>query len=103
MMARTDFLYCPEATVSAASFLSYYGDDARKNTPHNLPAIDKPLLVVAGTEDRIVTGLRPLVQPLADGEKLTYVEIESAGHFFLDFFGEDLADAMAEFITGPES
>ncbi len=103
MMTRTDFLYCPDATVSAASFVSYYGSDPRKNIPHNLPAIEKPLLVVAGTADRVVTGLRPLVQPLAEAEKLTYVEIEDAGHFFLDFFGEDLADAMAAFIAGPES
>lgn len=103
LMARTDFLYCPQATVSAASFVSYYGGDARKNTPRNLTAIDKPLLVVAGSEDRIVTGLRPLVQPLADGKKLTYVEIEDASHFFLDFYGEDLADAMAAFIAKPES
>ncbi len=103
MMARTDFLYCPQATVSAASFVSYYGGDARKNTAHNLPAIDKPLLVVVGSADRVVTGLRPLVQPLADGEKLTYVEIEDASHFFLDFYGEDLADTMAAFIAGPES
>ncbi len=103
MMVRTDFLYCPRATVSAASFLSYYGGDPRKSTPHNLPAIEKPVLVVAGTADRVVTGLRPLVQPLADGERLRYVEIEDAGHFFLDFFGEDLADAIADFVAGPES
>jgi pimeloyl-ACP methyl ester carboxylesterase len=103
MMAPTDFIYCPQATVSAASFVSYYGDDPRKDTPRNLAAIEKPLLVVAATEDSIVTGLGPLVQPLADGEKLTYVEIEDAGHFFLDFYAEDLADAMAEFIAGPES
>lgn len=102
-MVRTDFLYCPRATVSAASFLSYYGGDPRKNTPYNLSAIEKPVLVVAGTADRVVTGLRPLVQPLADGEHLRYVEIEDAGHFFLDFFGEDLADAIAAFIAGPES
>ncbi len=103
MMARTDFLYCPRATVSAASFVSYYGGDPRKNTPHNLSAIEKPVLVVAGTADRVVTGLRPLVQPLADGEKLRYVEIEDAGHFFLDFFGEDLADAIATFLAEPAS
>ncbi len=103
MMARTDFLYCPRASVSAASFVSYYGGDPRKNTPRNLTAIEKPVLVVAGTADRVVTGLRPLIQPLADGEKLRYVEIEDAGHFFLDFFGEDLADAIADFVTGPES
>ncbi len=103
MMARTDFLYCPQATVSAAAFVSYYGGDGRKNTPHNLPAIEKPVLVVVGTADRLVAGLRPLVRPLADGVKLRYVEIEDAGHFFLDFFGEDLADVMAAFIAGPEN
>ncbi|MEE8188948.1 MAG: alpha/beta hydrolase [Kiloniellales bacterium] len=103
MLAETDFLYCPQASVSAATFVSYYGGDPAKSTPHHLPKIKKPVLVVAGTEDRVVTGLRPVVQPLADGKKLKYVEIEDAGHFFLDLFGEDLADVIAEFVKGPES
>jgi pimeloyl-ACP methyl ester carboxylesterase len=102
-MAQTDFLYCPQASVSAASFASYYDGVPEKGTPHHLPAIAKPALVVVGTADRIVTDLRALVQPLADGEKLTFVEIEDAGHFFLDFFGEDLADVIAAFVSKPNT
>ena len=102
-MPSTDFLYCPQVPVSAASFQSYYGGDPRNSTPYHLPAIAKLVLVVAGTEDRVVTGLRAAVGPLADGDRVRYVEIEGAGHFFLDFFGEDLADAIAAFIDGQES
>ena len=28
-----------------------------------------------------------------------FIEIEDAGHFFLDFYGEDLADLIAEFLA----
>ncbi len=103
MMEKTDFLFCPQATVSAATFISYYGGEPRKDTPHNLPKIKKPVLVVGGSEDRTIVGLREVVGPLADGERLKFVEVEDAGHFFLDLFAEDLADAIAEFVGGSGS
>ncbi len=97
MMAHTDFLYCPGGTVSAASFVSYYGDDTCLDTRHHLPAITKPVLVVAGSDDQIVRGLPEAIAPLAASGAIAYVDIEDADHFFLDFFTEDLADAMIAF------
>jgi pimeloyl-ACP methyl ester carboxylesterase len=99
MMAHTDFLYCPDTTVSAASFVSYYGDDPRLDTRHHLPAITKPVLVVAGSDDQVVQGLPEAMAPFAASGAIDYVEIEDADHFFLDFFAEDLADAMTAFMA----
>ena len=100
MMAGVGFLFCPDATVSAASFASYYGDDPRLDTPYHLPAIAKPVLVVVGSEDNVVHGLPQAMAPFADSGAISYVEIDGAGHFFLDFYGEDLADAVAAFAAG---
>lgn len=98
MMQVPGFLYCQDAKVSAEAFLSYYADDPRLHTPAVLPEIDVPVLVIAGSEDRVVEGLPEAVAPLADGQRISLTVIEGADHFFLDFFAEDAADAIAEFV-----
>ncbi|MBL4614194.1 MAG: alpha/beta fold hydrolase [Magnetovibrio sp.] len=97
-MKGVGVLYCPGADVTADSFISYYEKDDRMHTPNLLPMIAKPVLVIAGSEDKVVKGLIEAVEPMADGEKIQLVVIDEAGHFFLDFFAEDAADAIAEFI-----
>ena len=91
-------LYCPGADVTADSFISYYEQDDRMHTPNLLGMITKPTLVVAGSADDVVAGLIEAVEPMADGEKLQLVVVEEADHFFLDFYAEDAADAIAEFV-----
>lgn len=98
LMKGVGVLYCPGADVTADSFISYYENDDRMNTPTLLAMINKPVLVIAGTEDKVVKGLIEEVEPMADGEKLQLAVIDEADHFFLDFFGEDAADAIAEFL-----
>lgn len=98
LMKGVGVLYCPGADVTADSFLDYYANDDRHHTPNLLGLINKPVLVIAGTEDTVVKGLIDAVTPMADGEKIKLHEIDGAGHFFLDFYVEDAADAMAEFI-----
>jgi len=97
-MKGVGVLYCPGADVTAASFVDYYTPDDRMNTPTLLPLINKPVLVIAGTNDTVVKGLIEAVEPMADGEKIKLAVIDGAGHFFLDFYVEDAADAIAEFI-----
>jgi pimeloyl-ACP methyl ester carboxylesterase len=103
MMKGIGILYCPGADVSAKSFVSYYGDDDRRDSVTTMQKIDKPVLVVVGTEDNVAAGLAERVRPLADAGKLQLVEVEAADHFFRDLFGEDLADAMQEFIEAGAS
>jgi pimeloyl-ACP methyl ester carboxylesterase len=97
LLEGAPFLQCENATVTAASFISYYADEPRRSTPRLLPKIAKPTLVIAGSEDTVVTGLKGHVEPLT-GDNLRFMEVDGADHFFLDLFMEDVADAMVEFL-----
>lgn len=96
LMADVDFLYCPDASVSAAAFLSYYASDENMDTPHLLPLLKVPVTVFAGTEDTVVEGLIGEMEPLADGKQITLVKIDGADHFFLDLYSDEIADVVAE-------
>ncbi len=94
---RHDLLYCPQAEVSAQAFFEYYSNDLRKDTPSILPGVDRPVLVVAASEDEVVPELVDKVR----ARKLKHVELEvidGAGHFFRDLYAEDAADAIAKFL-----
>ncbi|HEY9079871.1 alpha/beta hydrolase [Magnetovibrio sp.] len=97
-MKGVGVLYCPGADVTADSIVDYYVNDDRRHTPNLLPMINVPVLVIAGTKDTVVAGLIDAVEPLADGEKIQLAVIDGADHFFLDFYAEDAADRIAEFI-----
>jgi len=98
-MKGVGVLYCPGADVTADSFISYYEQDDRRHTPNLLPLIKVPVLVIAGTKDTVVKGLIEAVEPMVDGKKIQLAVIDGAGHFFLDFYAEDAADAIAEFLA----
>lgn len=98
VMKGAGVLYCPGADVTASSFAGYYDGNANFDTPSLLPKIAKPVLVAVGSRDTVVPDLPARVRPLADGKKVTYVEIAEADHFFADLYGEDLADAIAAFV-----
>jgi pimeloyl-ACP methyl ester carboxylesterase len=91
------FILCESATVSAASFLSYYEPNLRGDTPSVLKKSPVPVLVIAGSEDTVVGDLRDNIAPLSD-KNFEYVLIEGADHFFLDLYMEDVADAIDEFL-----
>ena len=97
-MELPGILYCKNARATPESFLSYHAPDERLNTPWWLKKIPVPVLVIAGTEDKVVEGLIEQVRPLADGKRIRLKIVEDADHFFRDFAAEDAADAIAEFI-----
>jgi pimeloyl-ACP methyl ester carboxylesterase len=94
MLEHVDFLFCPDTSVTAATFLSYYGPDERFDTPRLLPQIKPPVLIVAGSEDQVVKGLIEKVEPLADGQRVQLKVVDGADHFFRDLYAEDVADAV---------
>ncbi|MBF0326753.1 MAG: alpha/beta hydrolase [Alphaproteobacteria bacterium] len=99
MMTDTGFIYCPGATVSAASFVSYYQPDPRLGVVAPLAKIKVPTLVIAASDDQVVKGLPEAVKPLADGKTVKLVTIPNADHFFLDLAADDAADAIKGFLT----
>jgi len=83
------FLHCKESRVTAAAFLSYYGDDPRKDTPTLLPDIGVPALVFAGEQDGHVPDLAGRVAPMAEEQaNLEAVIFPESGHFFRGLRGK---------------
>ncbi len=99
LMALPGFIYCPNSKASAVSIISYYGPEPRRDTPSLLPNIKIPVLVIAGSADTVVPHVAERVRPLADGKKIQLRIIEDAGHLFNDFYIEDAAGLVAEFLS----
>lgn len=95
MLTKVGFLYCPDATVAAATFLSYYTDDKRMDTPSILGGISVPVLVIGGTTDTIIPDLAERMMGRATGS-VKFRTVEGADHFFLDLFADDVAEIVAK-------
>jgi pimeloyl-ACP methyl ester carboxylesterase len=98
LLAHTDFIYCPDTTVSAAAFVSYYSDEPRMDTPYLLSEVSKPVLVFVGSEDKVVKQLETKMGPLADSGAVRVEIIEGADHYFRDLYAEELIEMAVEFI-----
>ena len=97
-----DFLYCPKTTVAANTFVDYYNEFPYLDTPSVIKRIKSPVLAVVGDNDQVV----PEFLNRMMGTEQTNVQfevVEDAGHFFLDLFGEDLADLISDFVNAENS
>lgn len=92
------FVYCENAKATAASIVSYYSADERKNTPNLLPKIHKPMLIVVGSEDDVVADLPAKLEGVKQ-DNLTVETVDGADHFFLDLYADELADKVADFVA----
>jgi pimeloyl-ACP methyl ester carboxylesterase len=99
-MEHTDFIYCKDTKVEAATFVSYYDPDPRRDTVYLLPKIAKPVLVFAGSEDTTVKDVDKKVAPLADDKKIKLVVLDGADHFFRDLYVYDIVENSNEYISG---
>lgn len=99
LMKDVDFVYCPNTTAAAASFVDFYNPNPDHDTPSVIKRIKLPVLVVAGDKDKVVPTFAGRMKDSKQAN-VKFVLVEDAGHFFLDLYGEDLADAIAEFIGG---
>ena len=92
-----DFIYCADSSASAEAFVAYYQPDSRMDTPSLVRQIAKPVLVFAGSEDKVVAGLTEKMESI-EKPNVSFEVIDGADHFFLDLYAEDLADMAVEFI-----
>ncbi len=99
LMTVPAFVHCGESKVTANAMLGYYKDDARRDTPALLPKIHKPMLLVMGSEDKVVAGLPAKLENIKL-DNLTVESVEGADHFFMDLYADELADKIAEFVGG---
>lgn len=98
LMSVPGFLYCEGGRAAAASVVSFYGAEPRRDTPALIPAITAPVLVIAGSADRVVPDVADRIRPLVDGEKVRLAVVEDADHMFLDFYLEDAAGLIVDFL-----
>ena len=99
MIRDVGLLFCPHTSVTAQSFISYYGQDPRSDTAKLLDKINIPVLIIAGGQDNVIKDLPDRIKPIADSRKIVLAMIEDADHFFLDLFAEDVADHIEIFIS----
>jgi len=98
MMQNVTTLYCPDATVTANTFVSYYEDHPLKDTPHALSQVAKPVMVIAGSADTVVADLPEKMSKISS-IGVRFEVIEDAGHFFRDLYAEDIADLTEDFLA----
>ena len=97
-LKNIDFIYCKDTTATADAFVSYYNDNPNMDTPYLMPKIKKPLLVIAGTEDKVVKNLGSIVQPLSDKYGFQLNIIEGADHNFRDLYADEMVESIIGFI-----
>lgn len=97
MVEKIGFIYCADASATARSVVSYYRPDERRHTPNLLPGIAKPLMVVEGSEDRVVGRVAEVVADSA-GAHQRFEMIDGAGHFFRDLYLEEVVDLVVEWL-----
>jgi len=98
VMKNTDHIYCEKTSVTAESFVSYNKPDQRFNTPSLLSAIKVPVVVFAGSEDKVVKGLEKKVKPFLKKGRVELEVIDGAGHMFRDLYAEDMMDIIVEYL-----
>ena len=91
------FLHCDNATVSGESYLSYYDLPADERTIALLEKISVPVLVLSGSDDRVVAGLEGRMANIGNN-LVRHRQIEDADHFFRDLYAYDLVDLAVEFL-----
>ena len=99
LIENINFIYCEESSATAGSIVGYYAPDPGYDTPSVIRNIGSPVLVIAGSEDEVVTDLENRLAPLADNEKITLVLIDGADHFFRDLYAEEMVDAIEVFLS----
>lgn len=98
ILDTTGFIYCEKAKASAKSILSYYHTDERKNTPSLFPTITKPILVIMGSDDKVMEDL-PTQMAQVKQENIKTAMIEGADHFFLDLYADEVVEKTVKFLN----
>jgi pimeloyl-ACP methyl ester carboxylesterase len=99
-MEHVGLLNCADSSVTAAAFVSYYGPEARVDTPALIPKLRKPALVVVAGNDEVVVGLDKKLETLVDGKRVQMKIVEGADHTFRDLYSDDAVDAIDAFLKG---
>lgn len=103
LLEGINFLYCPDATVTANAFLSYYEADLGDDTLALAEAGAAPALVVVGTEDPLSAGVAETVTAVDADDRVSLLVVEGAGHFFRDLYAYDVAEGIVAWLDSVQA
>ena len=98
VLEHIGIMTCRDTSATADTFVSYYAQSPRLDTPYLIPKLKIPVLVVVAGDDNIVVGLDRKVAPLVDGKQVQMTVVESADHLFRDLNADDAVEAIDEFL-----
>ena len=84
LLRPVEFIYCEDTAASAEAFVSYYRPDESMDTPTVVKGIGKPVLLFAGSADKVVANLQEKAKKLEAQGNVQFEVIEGADHFFRD-------------------
>lgn len=97
LLKHVDFLYCPDTSATADTFVSYYGPDPRLDTAYLISKICKPVLLVLAGSDEVVVNNQKFTA-LANAKQIQSKVLDGADHFFRDLYADDAVDAIDAFL-----
>lgn len=104
LLEQVPFLFiCPETAVAASSFVPFYADDPRRDTPYWLNKGKKPTLIIHCSADTVVPELPAQVEPYVDSKRVQLETVEGAGHFFRDLYLDDAVDTAMTFLESVDT
>ena len=98
VLEQIGLLTCRETHATANSFVAYYGQDPRLDTPYLIPRIHKPVFVAVAGSDAVVKNLDQKIASLVDGQQVQMKVIDGADHMFRDLYADDAVESIVEFL-----
>lgn len=100
MLENVGLLNCADTAATARSFVSYYTNEDRLDTPSLIPKFTKPALVVIAGGDEVVVNLGDKLASLVDGARVQANVVDGSDHFFRDLNADDAVEAIESFLSG---
>ncbi|MDH5749343.1 MAG: alpha/beta hydrolase, partial [Rhodospirillales bacterium] len=100
MAEKTDYYFCPAASVTPNAFLSLYREMMSQDFPTLWGTLPRPSLLIAGTGDKRSPQIIDEAKRAGESGNIQVVVIENGGHFFRGLYTDDAVESMVKFISG---
>jgi len=99
VIEHANMMFCRDISVTASSFVSYYGGDASLDSPALIPKIKIPTLIIVAENDRVVIDLDKKLTPyLKKGSGAQMMLVDGSDHFYRDLNADDAVDMIEPFL-----
>ncbi|MBF0264220.1 MAG: alpha/beta hydrolase [Gammaproteobacteria bacterium] len=96
MLKDIDFIYCAKTSATADAFVNYYQENKNFNTAELVKKIEKPVIVIAGSEDTVSADVEDKMAEAAELDNVKLHTIDGADHFFRDLYIEEVLEIIMD-------